>query len=1087
MPLDESLDKVLILGSGPIVIGQAAEFDFSGSQAALAVNEEGIETVVVNSNPATIQTDRQMASKVYVEPLETDVVERILEKEDPDGILSGMGGQTALNICTELAERGALEEYDVELLGTPLDAINRSEDRELFKDTMREVDEPVTEAHTVSEIEEAIEVAEDLGYPVLVRPAYTLGGTGGGVADDRDELVDIAARGLQASRIDQVLIERSLEGWQEYEYEVMRDAEDNTIIVCNMENIDPMGLHTGESAVVAPSQTLADHEHQQLRSSALHVIRNLDIQGGCNIQFAVNPETRDYIVIEVNPRVSRSSALASKATGYPIARVAAKIACGYTLDEIPNAITRETPASFEPSIDYIVTKIPRWPFDKFPHIDRQISTQMKSTGEAMGIGRTFEESFLKCLRSLDLGDHALMWPDASQEQLDEALDEPTDQRLHALGETFRRGATVKTMREQTKIHPWYLRKLKRIVDVLEDAGEEDPLDPDALREAKANGGTDADLARRWNVDQAEVREARYDEDLDRTYKMVDTCAAEFEATTPYYYGTFESTDEVEHHPPEDGLADSIVVVGGGPIRIGQGIEFDYCCVHAAQAIKDHDRDAVMVNNNPETVSTDFDTSDRLYFEPLELEDVLSVVRREKAEGVMLQFGGQTSVNLAVPLAEALEEEGLDTQVLGTSPEAMDICEDRERFTDILDELKIPYPAAGSAASLDEAREIAADIGYPVLVRPSYVLGGRAMQIVYEEEDLEQYVDDAAEVSPEHELLIDNFLDRAVEVDVDAVSDGENVLVGGIMEHVEEAGVHSGDSTCLLPPQSLSPEVLDTIRVYTRKLARRLGVKGLLNIQYAVKDEEVHVLEANPRASRTVPFVSKSVGVPLAKLASRVMLGESLADMDVNLDPEPPRVACKAPVFPFLKLSGLDTILGPEMKSTGEVLGLADDAGIAYDKAMTAAKGRLPDEGTVYITVRDEDKPRILPVARTLDEAGFDIVATKGTAQHLRSFGVDCETVWRIREDHSPDAIDLMRKGEIDLIINTPTTARGARADAFNMRRLAVDLGIPFITTTQAARAAARAIDSRDEDWPVEALEDLHPDEVPVARAAGRDG
>jgi carbamoyl-phosphate synthase large subunit len=772
--------------------------------------------------------------------------------------------------------------------------------------------------------------------------------------------------------------------------------------------------------------------------------------------------------------VSRSSALASKATGYPIARVAAKIACGYTLDEIPNAITEETPASFEPALDYTVTKIPRWPFDKFPHIDRSMGTQMKSTGEAMGIGRTFEESFLKALRSLEQGYHALEWRDATEDELDHALTTPTDQRLIALGEKFRRGATVKQMREVTGIHPWYLMKLEGIVDKLGDAGSAETLDPDAIREAKLNGGTDADLAQRWDVDPHEVRHARLDEAMDRTYKMVDTCAAEFEARTPYYYGTFETRDEVDHQPPEDGPADSVVVVGAGPIRIGQGIEFDYCCVHAAQAIEEADQDAVMVNNNPETVSTDFDTSERLYFEPLTLEDVLSVVRREDAQGVMLQFGGQTSVNLAVPLARELEREGLDAEVMGTSPEAMDICEDRERFTQILDELHITYPAAGSAASLDEAREIAEDIGYPVLVRPSYVLGGRAMQVVYGEDELESYVDEAAQVNPEHELLIDNFLDQAIEVDVDAVSDGENVVIGGIMEHVEQAGVHSGDSTCLLPPQSLTPEVEDTIRLYTRKLARRLDVQGLLNIQYAVKDNEVYILEANPRASRTVPFVSKASGAPLAKLASRVMLGESLDEMDVPMDPEPPRVACKAPVFPFLKLPGLDAILGPEMKSTGEVMGIGEDAGTAYEKAMTAAWGeKLPDAGTVYITVRDEDKPKVLPIARKLVDAGFDIVATKGTAEHLRDFDVPCQTVWRISEKQSPDALDLMRKGEVDLVINTPTTTKGARADAYNMRRLAVELDLPFLTTVRAARHAARAIADTSEAWDVESLRDLH--------------
>ncbi|MDX1611335.1 MAG: carbamoyl-phosphate synthase large subunit, partial [Candidatus Thermoplasmatota archaeon] len=895
---------------------------------------------------------------------------------------------------------------------------------------------------------------------------------------DKSQLVDIAARGLKASRIDQVLVEKSLLGWHEYEYEVMRDGANNCVIVCNMENIDPMGVHTGESTVTAPSQTLSDQDHQILRSAALKVIRALDIQGGCNIQFAVDPDTREYVVIEVNPRVSRSSALASKATGYPIARVAALIAIGYTLDEIPNAVTRETPAAFEPTIDYVVTKIPRWPFDKFPHIDRTISTQMKSTGEAMGIGRTFEESFLKCLRSLEQGWELLGWPEATHEQLQRALDAPEDRRLLAVGELLRRGADPMELREQTDIHPWWLFKFQEMVDFLEEAKKAGPEDTEVLAEAKRMGYPDTVLAQLWDTTPQAVRQARLDAGIRRTYKMVDTCAAEFEARTPYYYGTFETEDEVTRDPSwgeDDGesIRDSVVVIGSGPIRIGQGIEFDYCCVHAAQAIKEAGLDAVMVNNNPETVSTDFDTSTRLYFEPLTLEDVLSVVRRERAKGVMLQFGGQTSVNLAVPLQEAFEAEGLETKVLGTPSDVMDECEDRERFTGILDELHIPYPDAGTARSREQAHKVADQIGYPVLVRPSYVLGGRAMQVVYGPDELDQYVEEAVEVNREHPILIDKFLDNATEVDVDAVSDGEDVLIGGIMEHVEEAGVHSGDSACLLPPQSLAPEVIETIRIYTRKLALRLGVKGLLNIQYAVKDDEVYVLEANPRASRTVPFVSKTVGVPLAKVASRVMLGHRLADMDLDLDPVPPHVACKAPVFPFLKLPGLDAILGPEMKSTGEVMGSAEDPGVAYDKAMTAAWGQLPKDGTIYITVRDEDKPRVLPMAKGFVAEGFEIVATRGTAQFLRDFDIPCKTVWRISEQRSPDAIDLMRKGEVDLIINTPHTSQGARHDAYGMRRLAVELDIPFITTMQAARAALRAIQSRHKPWPVVALTDVH--------------
>ncbi len=1068
MPKREDIDKILIIGSGPIIIGQAAEFDFSGSQAALSLREEGYEVAIVNSNPATFQTDKEMADRVYLEPLTLESVTRIIERERPDGILGGMGGQTGLNVVSELAEAGVLDTYDVEILGTPLRTIEQSEDRDLFKKLMEEIGEPVMKSDVASSIEDAHEIVKELGgYPVLVRPAYTLGGTGGGIAHNDEELETIVGRGLVYSRIDQVLVEESVLGWKEFEYEVMRDGHDNCLIVCNMENLDPMGVHTGESIVVAPSQTLSDDDHQILRSAAIKIIRALGVEGGCNIQLCTHPETGEYRVIEVNPRVSRSSALASKATGYPIARVAAKITVGMTLDEIPNSVTKETPASFEPALDYIVTKIPRWPFDKFRTVDRTIGTQMKSTGEAMGIGRNIEESLMKAVRSLDTGQMGMEPPrEWSDEELETELVEATDERLYAHAEAIRRGWSTERITDLSGYDAFWVHKLRNLVEV-EERLRTEALTPELMREAKRLGFPDVLIAEYANRTEAEVHTLRLDQDVQPAYKMVDTCAAEFAAKTPYYYSTYEdvveapdvAADTTPGTIPNTGEGDigKVLVVGGGPIRIGQGIEFDYACVHAVQALREGGVEALMVNNNPETVSTDFDISDKLFFDPLTLEDILNLVEAERPDGVICQFGGQTSVNLAVPLQEALDRRpDLTTRVLGTSPASMDLAEDRSKFSEILTDLGIPQPEAGSGSSYEEVKDLAADIGYPVLVRPSYVLGGRAMEIVYDEEELEEYMREAARVSPEHPILVDNFLAGAVEIDVDAVSDGEDVIIGGIMEHVEEAGVHSGDSTCFLPPVSLSDEVLDTVRQHTADIARALGVKGLLNIQYAVKDGKVHVLEANPRASRTVPYVSKAVGIPLAKIATRVMLGERLADMDVP-EPATDHVSVKAPVFPFLKLPGVDSILTPEMKSTGEVMGIDTDPHRAYYKAMVSAGMELPEEGAVYITVRDEHKDAVVPLAAKLGDLGFTVYATRGTAQHLRDHDVPCETAWRISEGKSPDAIDLMRRGDIELVINTPTETRGAKRDGYMMRRLAVELDIPFLTTLAAAEAAVEAI------------------------------
>jgi len=1065
--MKDKYKKLMIIGSGPIVIGQAAEFDFSGSQACKSLKEEGYKTVLVNSNPATIQTDLDMADSVYIEPLQAEIVAKIIEREGVDGILAGMGGQTALNICSELADMGELERLGVTLLGTQPDAIEMSEDREMFKETMIRIGEPVPKSRTCHTIQEAIDTVDWIGtYPVLIRPAYTLGGTGGGIAYNQKELEEICARGLAYSRIHQVLIEESVLGWKEYEYEVMRDKNDNCIIICNMENLDAMGIHTGESIVCAPCLTLSDEDHQRLRTASLKVIRALHIEGGCNVQFAYNPANGDYRLIEVNPRVSRSSALASKATGYPIARVSAKIAVGYALDEIPNKITGNTYAAFEPSIDYVVIKIPRWPFDKFRTVDRHLGTQMKSTGEAMSIGRTFEEALLKGMRSLEIGSIGFDPVDVSDDVIFEELEHATDKRIFMIAEAIRRGMPTAKIADITKWDEFFVRKIKNIVDMEEEIKAK--LDVNTLKKAKKMGFADETIAMLTKKNEMDIRKLRVKNKIVPVYKMVDTCAAEFAAETPYFYSTYGSSCESRRDPKKK----NVVIVGGGPIRIGQGIEFDYCCVHGVMALQEEGVDAVIVNSNPETVSTDYDISDRLYFEPLTLEDVLNVVEKEEADGVIVQYGGQTSVNLAVDLEKALA--GTKTKILGTSPDSMDIAEDRRRFSKLMDDLKIKQPASGTGYSFDEVKGIADKIGYPVLVRPSYVLGGRAMEIVYSIDELKTYVETAVKVSKKHPILVDKYLTEAIEIDVDLVSDGKDVFIGGIMEHIEYAGVHSGDATMVLPPFTLDKKIIKEIKEISKNVALALNIKGMMNLQLAVKDGEVWMIEANPRSSRTVPFISKATGVPLAKIGTKVMLGKSLKEQGYVGHKDIDHYAIKASVFPFLKLVGIDSILTPEMKSTGEVMGIDEDFNTACYKALIAAGNKLPMNGGVYFTVNDNDKPRILSSAKDLVKMGFTLYATKGTSTYLRENGVAVTTVFKTSDKQNPNAISLMREGKINMVVNTPTQSSGAIRDGYIMRRLAVELEIPFITTANGTVATVGAIKSaKDKELKVRNMREFH--------------
>jgi carbamoyl-phosphate synthase large subunit len=1061
VPKRSDLTTVMVIGSGPIVIGQAAEFDYSGSQACRSLRAEGLRVILVNSNPATIQTDPEMADAVYIEPLTVEFLEKVIAKERPQGLLSGMGGQTGLNLSSELAERGVLRKYAVELLGTKLEAIQAGEDREKFSSLMHSIGEPVPRSRAVSDLATAADFAAQVGFPVIVRAAYTLGGSGSGVAHNAEELEHIVGLGVAYSRIRQVLVEESVLGWKEFEYEVMRDAADNCITICNMENLDPMGIHTGESIVVAPAQTLSDPDHQTLRSAALRIIRALGIEGGCNIQFAVHPKTGEYRVIEVNPRVSRSSALASKATGYPIARIAAKIAIGMTLDEIPNPVTGKTLAAFEPTLDYVVTKIPRWPFDKFRSADRRIGTSMKSTGEVMAIGRTFEESFLKAVRSLEV-DHAGLEPDPRPDgALREELEQPTDRRAFAIAEALRRGWSIEKVAALTAWDPFFLRKVRDLVETEKRLRTSRPSKA-LWTEAKRLGFSDSDLARATGRPESVVRRSH----PGVAYKMVDTCGGEFEAETPYFYSTYEPVTEAR---PIKGR--KVLIVGAGPIRIGQGVEFDYCCVQGIFALREAGVAAIIANNNPETVSTDFDISDRLYFEPLLLEDVLNIIEAENPDGVIVQFGGQTSINLAVPLQRELTRRRARTRILGTPADSIDLAEDRRRFSALMNKMRIPQPQGASGFSFAEVRNAAQRIGYPVLVRPSYVLGGRGMEIVHGEDDLRDFMEAATRVSKDHPVLVDKYLSHATEVDVDVVADGRDVFIGGIQEHIEEAGIHSGDAACVLPSQTLSEEVLRQIRSITRRISKALHIVGLMNLQLAVKDGTVYVLEANPRASRTVPYVSKAIGISLAKVATKVMLGASLKDLGLGSEPRIGHVAVKAPVFPFQRLTGVDAVLGPEMKSTGEVMGIDRTLGRAYAKAMMAAGNALPTAGGVYLTIRDEDKPAVLPVAARLVRLGLRLYATRGTAQFLREHGVEVTTAYRISENQFPDALGLMRRGEIQLVINTPTNSSGARRDGYMMRRLAVDLNIPFIPTIQAAVATAQAIEEmRQGDLDVQSLQ-----------------
>ncbi len=1046
MPKRPDLKKVLLIGSGPIMIGQGAEFDFSGSQACRSLREEGIKVVLVNSNPATIMTDTDMADAIYIEPLEPEIVAKIIEKERPDGIIAGLGGQTGLNITTELGEMGVLDKFNVELLGTSLQAIKDSEDRDLFKKKMISIGEKVPRSKAVNTLAEAESLIEELGLPLIIRPAYTLGGAGGGIAYTREELLEITERGLERSRIHQVLIEESIIGWKEFEYEVMRDKNDTCIVICNMENFDPMGIHTGESIVVTPSQTLSDADHQKLRSTSIKIIRALGIEGGCNIQFAVRDD--EVRIVEVNPRVSRSSALASKATGYPIARVTAKIAIGMTLDEITNDITKKTPASFEPTIDYTVVKIPRWPFDKFVTADKHLTTAMKSTGEVMAIGRTIEEALQKAVRSLEV-DMYFGFREWSNDELLDILRHPTHERLFVIYQALRNGMTIDEISRHTNIDSFFIRKIKNIIDIEDTIKEE--LSAYNLRKAKRMGLSDERIAFLCKRTREEINDMRRENGIIPTYKMVDTCAAEFAAATPYYYSTYE--DQCEAAPSNK---KKVLIIGSGPIRIGQGIEFDYCTVHAVTALRDEGIETHILNNNPETVSTDYDTSDKLFFEPLTLEDVMNVIDRERPYGVMVQFGGQTSVNLAIPLKKELDRRSdLKTVILGTTPDDMDIAEDRGRFNAMMKKLGILQPEAGCATNYKEAFNEATRIGYPVLVRPSYVLGGRAMEIVYDDRDLERYLKEAVRVSNEHPVLIDDFLDNAVEIDVDAICDGRDVLIGAIMEHIEEAGIHSGDSACVIPPQSLKPEILATVRDYVKKIALALHVVGIVNIQMATKNGLVYVLEANPRSSRTIPFVSKAIGLPLAKIAAKVMAGHSLKELGYTGDIIPKHVSVKEVLLPFDKLPGADPVLGPEMKSTGEVMGIDYDFGRAFFKAEWAADNTLPLSGTVFMSIRDEDKKLIIGVAKKMQDAGLHILGTRGTVRFLEKNGIKIDVINKVSEG-TPNIVDLIHKKKVDLIINTPTSKQTVK-DGFQIRRAAVDFSVPYITTIQAALAAADAI------------------------------
>ncbi len=1086
MPKRTDIKSILLIGSGPIIIGQACEFDYSGTQACKALREEGYKVILVNSNPATIMTDPETADVTYIEPLTNEVLEMIIEKERPDALLPTMGGQTALNLAVELSERGVLDKYNVELIGAKLPAIKKAEDRELFKQAMAKIGLKTPKSAHVNSMKEGLKVADVLSFPLILRPSFTMGGTGGGIAYNMDEYRESLKKALKLSPVNQVLVEESVLGWKEYELEVMRDNKDNVVIICSIENFDPMGVHTGDSITVAPAQTLTDKEYQIMRDAAIAVMQEIGVDtGGSNVQFAVNPKNGEMIVIEMNPRVSRSSALASKATGFPIAKIAAKLAVGLTLDEIPNDITKETPASFEPTIDYVVVKYPRFAFEKFPEADPTLTTQMKSVGEAMSIARTFKESLQKVIRSLEIDSYGFEPVEAGIIEIREKIKVPSWDRIWYIAHALRLGESIQELHALTKIDPWFLYNIKQIIDMEADIRDaaakskhksaQEPITIDMLKAAKEYGFSDKRLSQLLDTDEKSIRDMRSRIGLRAVYKMVDTCAAEFKAYTPYLYSTYEkpfysvevrksesaeaknlqtyelaslqASVECEANPTD---RKKVIILGSGPNRIGQGIEFDYCCVHAVFALKELGYETIMVNCNPETVSTDYDTADRLYFEPLTLEDTLNIINTEKPIGVIVQFGGQTPLKLAVPL----EREGV--RILGTSPDSIDMAEDRKRFKQILHKLDLKQAESDTAMSVDEAIIIAGKIGYPVMVRPSYVLGGRAMEIVYDEKSLNDYMKRAVTASPEHPVLIDDYLEDAIEIDVDAISDGNSVVVGGIMEHIEEAGIHSGDSACSLPPYSLSSEIIEQIKVQTKALAKELKVIGLMNIQFAVKDNEKYILEVNPRASRTIPYVSKSIGVPLAKMAAKVMVGKTLEELGLTSEIEITHFTVKEAVFPFDRFEGVDTILGPEMKSTGEVMGIDKDFGRAYAKSQAAAKNPMPLRGKVFISVKDKDKPALPAIAGKLLSLGFSICATRGTAFYLNQLGLKAETVNKVTEGR-PHCVDLIKNKDIAFVINTVTGAK-AQKDSFSIREAALQYNVPFTTTVAGARATIKAIE-----------------------------
>jgi len=1122
LPQRTDIKKILLIGSGPIIIGQACEFDYSGTQACKALREEGYKVVLVNSNPATIMTDPETADVTYIEPLTVDILELIIKKERPDAVLPTMGGQTALTLAVELAEKGILETYGVELIGARLDAIKKAEDRDLFKEAMKKIGLEIPKSAHIGSIKEGSGVIKNIGFPVILRPSFTLGGTGGGIAYNFEEYNILLERGLKLSPVGQVLVEESVLGWKEYELEVMRDVKDNVVIICSIENFDPMGIHTGDSITVAPAQTLTDREYQRMRDASVAIIREIGVDtGGSNIQFAIDPGTGRMVVIEMNPRVSRSSALASKATGFPIAKIAAKLAIGLTLEEIPNDITRETPASFEPTIDYVVTKFPRFAFEKFPEADPTLTTQMKSVGEAMSIGRTFKESLQKAIRSLEIDSYGLEDIRIDMRSVKSRLKIPHAERLWFIAQALRDGISIKEIYELTWIDPWFLHNIKQIIDIedkikryaLSSKKEKDPsfapylIPENLLAEAKRSGFSDKRIADLLNVQEIDIRHKRQQYNMYAVYKMVDTCGAEFAAYTPYLYSTYEkpfyslekncgpSTSpsssrgevgsdsfrgkgrgekpalsvECESNPSD---RKKIIIFGSGPNRIGQGIEFDYCCVHAVYALRELGYETIMVNCNPETVSTDYDTADRLYFEPLTIEDVLNIIHTEKPEGVIVQFGGQTPLKLAVPL----EKEGV--KIIGTSPDAIDRAEDRKRFKELLHKLNLKQAESSTALSVKEALHAAEMIGYPVMVRPSYVLGGRAMEIVYDEESLKEYMKRAVKASHAHPVLVDKYLEDAIEIDVDALSDGRDVIIGGVMEHIEEAGIHSGDSACSLPPHSLSSGIIDEIKRQTKALAKELNVIGLMNVQFAVKSNDIYILEVNPRASRTVPFVGKATGVPLAKIAVKVMCGKTLKELGLSEEHHLEHIAVKEAVFPFDRFPGVDTILGPEMKSTGEVMGIDSNFGIAFGKSQIACGNRIPLSGKVFISLKDKDKPASTTIVKRLIELGLSVIATRGTAQYLKDHNLDVEIINKVTEGR-PHILDLIKNKEIHFVINTVSGTRAQR-DSFSIRQSALQYNVPFTTTISGALSAIHAIEMfRHKKIHIKSIQEYHRSKAPM--------